>query len=74
MRGANAANMAATGLYAFLPMRLNFAEQFTGRKGQYVTIPETIKGFKMILNGELDNRSENDFYMKGSIETLDKAS
>jgi F-type H+-transporting ATPase subunit beta len=36
--------------------------------GQYVSVKDTIKGFKMILDGELDEVAENDFYMKGGID------
>ncbi len=43
------------------------AEQFTGRKGEYVPLAETIRSFKEILEGKHDNKSENDFYMKGAI-------
>ena len=47
---------------------------FTGFAGIYVKVADTIKGFKMILDGELDQVNENDFYMKGSIqEVLDTA-
>ena len=48
------------------------AEQFTGAQGKYVTLPDTIRGFKMLLNGELDEISEQDFYMKGSIDEIIK--
>jgi F-type H+-transporting ATPase subunit beta len=44
------------------------AEQFTGSPGKYVKIEDTIKGFNMIVNGELDHLPENAFYMVGSIE------
>lgn len=44
------------------------AEQFTGTKGSYVDIKDTIKGFKDILNGSLDNLPEQAFYMVGTIE------
>jgi len=44
------------------------AEVFTGISGQYVSIADTIKGFKMILEGECDSIAENDLYMKGSID------
>ncbi len=44
------------------------AEVFTGRPGRYVPIAETIKGFKMILEGELDHIPEGFFYMCGPIE------
>ena len=43
------------------------AEQFTGVKGQYVSLPETIRSFKEILAGKHDAKSEADFYMKGAI-------
>jgi F-type H+/Na+-transporting ATPase subunit beta len=43
------------------------AEQFTGRKGEYVPLAETIRSFKEILDGKHDDKSENDFYMKGAI-------
>jgi len=43
------------------------AEQFTGRKGEYVTLAETIRSFKEILEGKHDDKPENDFYMKGAI-------
>lgn len=52
----------------FLSQPFHVAEVFTGAKGQYVSIADTVKGFKMILDGELDDLSENDFYMKGSID------
>jgi len=43
------------------------AEQFTGRKGVYVPLSETIRSFKEILEGKHDDKSENDFYMQGAI-------
>ncbi|EKE19691.1 MAG: hypothetical protein ACD_8C00124G0040 [uncultured bacterium] len=48
------------------------AEQFTGAPGKYVKLSDTIRGFKMILSGELDDISEQDFYMKGSIDEIKK--
>jgi F-type H+/Na+-transporting ATPase subunit beta len=47
-------------------------EQFTGIPGKYVKLSDTIRGFKMILNGELDEVAEQDFYMKGVIEEVSK--
>jgi F-type H+-transporting ATPase subunit beta len=44
------------------------AEQFTGIKGKYVKLSDTIKGFKMILEGKLDHLPEQSFYMIGTIE------
>ena len=52
----------------------NVAEVFTGFLGKIVPVADTIKGFKMILDGELDNVPENDFYMKGSIDEVLEAS
>ena len=43
------------------------AEQFTGRKGEYVTLAETIRSFKEILEGKHDDKPENDFYMQGAL-------
>ncbi|MFA6349572.1 MAG: F0F1 ATP synthase subunit beta [Candidatus Omnitrophota bacterium] len=50
------------------------AENFTGIKGKYVRLQDTIKGFKMILEGKLDDVPEQAFYMVGTIEeVLEKA-
>lgn len=54
----------------FLTQPFFVAEVFTGTPGQYVKIEDTIKGFDMILKGELDHISEQDFYMKGTIEQV----
>lgn len=54
----------------FLTQPFFVAEQFTGRAGEYVKIDDTIKGFKMILAGELDQIPEADFYMKGTIDQV----
>jgi len=52
----------------FLSQPFHVAEVFTGVAGQYVPVKDTIRGFKMILDGELDEVAENDFYMKGGID------
>ncbi|MBI4194491.1 MAG: F0F1 ATP synthase subunit beta [Betaproteobacteria bacterium] len=52
----------------FLSQPFNVAEVFTGQKGKYVPLKETIKGFKMIANGECDQLPEQAFYMVGAIE------
>ncbi len=52
----------------FLSQPFYVAEVFTGRKGQYVPLKDTIEDFKKIISGELDSRREEDFYMKGRIE------
>jgi F-type H+-transporting ATPase subunit beta len=46
------------------------AEQFTGIKGKYVKVTDTISGFDKILSGSLDHIPEGDFYMKGSIDEV----
>jgi F-type H+/Na+-transporting ATPase subunit beta len=52
----------------FLSQPFNVAEVFTGRKGKYVSLKDTIKGFNMIVNGECDQLPEQAFYMVGPIE------
>jgi F-type H+-transporting ATPase subunit beta len=52
----------------FLSQPFFVAEVFTGSPGKYVKLDDTIKGFKMILNGELDELPEQSFYMVGSID------
>ena len=52
----------------FLSQPFNVAEVFTGTPGKIVPLAETIKGFKMIVNGELDELPEQAFYMRGPIE------
>jgi F-type H+-transporting ATPase subunit beta len=46
------------------------AEKFTGIEGRYVPVKETVRGFKMILDGECDSFPEQNFYMAGSIEDV----
>ena len=52
----------------FLSQPFFVAEQFTGQTGEYVKIEDTIKGFNMILDGELDDLPENSFHLVGTIE------
>ena len=52
----------------FLSQPFFVAEQFTGLKGTFVSIEDTIKGFKMILNGEVDEYPEAAFHLVGTIE------
>ncbi|MDR3274145.1 MAG: F0F1 ATP synthase subunit beta, partial [Puniceicoccales bacterium] len=54
----------------FLSQPFHVGEVFTGIEGRYVKTEDTIHGFKMILDGDVDNVPENDFYMKGSIEDV----
>lgn len=58
----------------FLSQPFNVAEVFTGFPGKIVSLADTIRGFKMILDGELDHIPENDFYMKGSIDEVIESS
>ncbi len=52
----------------FLSQPFHVAEQFTGLKGVFVDIKDTIKGFNMIIDGEVDKYSENAFNLVGTIE------
>ena len=51
----------------FLSQPFFVAETFTGTEGKYVSLKETIKGFKEILDGKHDDKNEQAFYMKGGI-------
>jgi F-type H+-transporting ATPase subunit beta len=58
----------------FLSQPFFVAEAFTGTPGKYVPLKETIRGFQMIINGELDDLPEQAFYMVGTIdEAIEKA-
>jgi len=58
----------------FLSQPFFVAEAFTGQPGKYVALKETIRGFNMIINGELDDIPEQAFYMVGGIdEAIEKA-
>ena len=58
----------------FLSQPFFVAEIFTGSPGKYVSLAETIKGFNMLLNGELDELPEQSFYLVGNIdEAIEKA-
>ena len=54
----------------FLSQSFHVAEQFTGLPGQYVPLKETIRGFKMILNGECDDIPESCFLLTGTIDDV----
>ena len=54
----------------FLSQPFHVAEVFTGSPGKFVPLKETIKGFKMIVNGECDALPEQAFYMVGGIEEV----
>jgi F-type H+-transporting ATPase subunit beta len=57
----------------FLSQPFHVAEVFTGTPGQYVSITETVRGFKEILEGKHDSVPEANFYMKGGIDTVAKS-
>jgi F-type H+/Na+-transporting ATPase subunit beta len=57
----------------FLSQPFHVAEVFTGKPGKYVSIADTIRGFKEILDGKHDDISEQNFYMKGGIEEIHDA-
>jgi len=52
----------------FLSQPFSVAENFTGQKGKYVALKDTIKGFNMLVNGDCDQLPEQAFYMVGPIE------
>ncbi|MCR5116535.1 MAG: F0F1 ATP synthase subunit beta [Lachnospiraceae bacterium] len=54
----------------FLSQSFSVAEQFTGLEGKYVPLKETIRGFKMILDGECDDIPESCFLMAGTIDDV----
>jgi F-type H+-transporting ATPase subunit beta len=56
----------------FLSQPFTVAEVFTGTKGEYVSIKDTVRGFKEILEGKHDDLSESAFYMKGGIDAIRK--
>jgi F-type H+-transporting ATPase subunit beta len=54
----------------FLSQPFHVAEQFTGIPGKYVPLKDTVRGFKTIVDGELDDLPEQAFYMAGAIEDV----
>lgn len=54
----------------FLSQPFSVAQTFTGQEGKYVSLKDTVEGFKEILEGKHDSKSEQAFYMKGSIEEV----
>ena len=58
----------------FLSQPFHVAEIFTGTKGEYVSIEDTVKGFDEILEGKHDAVPESNFYMKGGLDTVDLGS
>ncbi len=56
----------------FLSQPFHVAEEFTGRPGKYVTVEETVRGFKEIVDGKHDDKPEQAFYMAGAIDEVVK--
>ncbi|MEM7144478.1 MAG: F0F1 ATP synthase subunit beta [Verrucomicrobiota bacterium] len=57
----------------FLSQPFHVAEIFTGTPGVYVSVEETVQGFKEVLDGKHDDVPEMNFYMKGGIDTVEKS-
>jgi F-type H+-transporting ATPase subunit beta len=54
----------------FFSQPLSVASRFNGMAGAYVPVKETVRGFRMILDGETDHISEQDFFMAGTIDEV----
>jgi len=54
----------------FLSQPFFVAEQFTGLKGRYVKVEDTVRSFKEIIDGKHDDVPEQAFYMKGTIDEV----
>ncbi|MGN0630383.1 MAG: F0F1 ATP synthase subunit beta, partial [Ruminococcus sp.] len=54
----------------FLSQPFHVAEVFTGQAGKYVPVAETVRGFRMIVDGEMDDYPENAFFMAGTIDEV----
>ena len=54
----------------FLSQPFHVAEPFTGQKGRYVTLKDTIKGFKAIVEGDVDDLPESAFFLAGTLEDV----
>ena len=56
----------------FFSQPFHVAEQFTGRPGRYVQLEDTVKGFRRLVDGELDDIPEQAFYMAGGIDEVEQ--
>ena len=54
----------------FLTQPMMVAAQFTGREGRYVRVRDTVRGFRMLLDGEVDYIPEQMFYMAGTMDEV----
>jgi F-type H+-transporting ATPase subunit beta len=57
-------------IQSFLSQPFRVAEAFTGRKGKYVKIADTVRSFKEVVEGKHDEIPEQAFYMQGSIDDV----
>jgi F-type H+-transporting ATPase subunit beta len=64
--------LRARKIQRFLSQPFHVAEVFTGTKGEYVSVAETVRGFKEILDGKHDDVPEQNFYMKGGIDMINE--
>ncbi len=62
--------MRARKIQRFMAQPFHVAEHFTNRAGAYVKIEDTVRGFRMICDGELDDVPEQAFYMAGTIDEV----
>jgi len=62
--------LRARKIQRFLTQPMSMAQLFTGLEGKQVLVPETVRGFKEILDGKHDNVPEGNFYMKGGIDEV----
>jgi len=62
--------LRARKIQRFLSQPFSVAQVFTGREGKQVSVPDTVRGFKEILEGRHDSVPEGDFYMKGGIDEI----
>ncbi|HYE59720.1 MAG TPA: F0F1 ATP synthase subunit beta [Candidatus Kapabacteria bacterium] len=62
--------MRARKIQRFLSQPFFVAQQFTGMEGKYVSVSETVRAFREILDGKHDSKGEQAFYMKGTIEEV----
>ena len=57
-------------LYNFMTQPFHVSEVFTGKKGEYVTVPDNVEGCERILNGDYDDFKKEDFYMIGKAPRI----
>ena len=62
--------LRARKIQRFLSQPVSVAQVFTGHEGKQVSLADTVRGFKEILEGKHDDVSEGNFYMKGPIEEI----